>query len=104
MTYQPIRGLKKPIILIMTSKFYRLSLAIYGTLISYLSIGSYATVTTGQGALIIGGQSGGSDVATVACYKKSGWSRLDDLQAARRGHRAIINGNKIYVVGGTATQ
>ena len=71
------------------------------------SITGYATVTTSQGALFIGGYSGAqhrADVATVACYNKAGWSKLDDLQSIRRGHRAIINGDKVYVVGGVGTR
>ena len=63
------------------------------------SIYAYATVTTSQGALFIGGYDS-SPVATVACYNSSGWKRLDDLQSTRRNHRAIINGDKVYVVGG----
>ena len=59
----------------------------------------YATVTTNQGALFIGGDAG-AQVATVACYNNEGWSRLDELQSTRRYHRAIINGDKVYVVGG----
>ena len=65
----------------------------------YFSIWGYATVTTSQGALIIGG-SYGSLVATVACYNNTGWSRLDDLQSVRHYSRAIINGDKVYVIGG----
>ena len=65
----------------------------------YFSIYAYATVTTSQGALIIGGYSG-SMVATVACYNNTGWSRLDDLQSVRQYHRAIVNGDKVYVIGG----
>ena len=65
----------------------------------YFSLWGYATVTTSQGALIIGGYDG-SYVATVACYDNAGWSRLDDLQSTREWHRAIINGDKVYVVGG----
>ena len=68
----------------------------------FSSIRLFATVTTGQGALIIGGYDG-SDVATVACYN-SGWSRLDDLQSTRRNHRAIINGDRVYVIGGYGTK
>ena len=68
------------------------------------SIRDYATVTTSQGALIIGGYVDGvggyTAVATVACYNNSGWSKLDDLQSGRYNHRAIINGNKVYVIGG----
>ena len=65
----------------------------------YFSIYKYATVTTSQGALIIGG-SDASYVTTVACYNNAGWSKLDDLQSTRAWHRAIINGDKVYVVGG----
>ena len=68
----------------------------------YFSIRLFATVTTEQGALIIGGYHG-SSVATVACYN-SGWSRLDDLQSVRHNHRAIINGDKVYVIGGSGLQ
>ena len=70
----------------------------------YFSIYFFATVTTSQGALIIGGASGGSPVATVACYNNAGWSRLDDLQSTRRYSRAIINGDKVYVIGGSGTK
>ena len=69
----------------------------------YFSIFAYTTVTTSQGALIIGGYDG-SVVATVACYNNAGWSRLDDLQSTRRDHRAIVNGDKVYVIGGTGTK
>ena len=69
----------------------------------YFSIYGYATVTTSQGALIIGGYTG-PYVATVACYNNAGWSRLDDLQSTRRWHRAIINGDKVYVIGGDGTK
>ena len=66
------------------------------------SIFAYATVTTSQGTLIIGGCIAGSlQVATVACYNNEKWSRLDDLQSARAYHRAIINGDKVYVIGGS---
>ena len=70
---------------------------------SYLSIYGYAEVTTSQGALFIGGYYGG-EVATVASYNTSGWSRLDDLQSPRYYHRAIINGDKVYVIGGGGTK
>ena len=70
----------------------------------YFSIYLYATVTTSQGALIIGGYDGGSEVATVACYNNAGWSQLDDLQSTRYRHRAIINGDKVYVIGGSGTK
>ena len=75
---------------IMQRNFLKLCFSIFG----------YATVTTSQGALIIGGYGDSSYVATVACYNNSGWNKLDDLQSTRRHHRAIINGNKVYVIGG----
>ena len=65
----------------------------------YSSLIAYATVTTSQGALFIGGNSG-SSLATVACYNSLGWSRLDGLQVSRDRHRAIINGDQVYVIGG----
>jgi len=73
--------------------------------LAYFSICEYATVTTSQGALVIGGYPGASPgVATVACYNNAGWSRLDDLQSTRYFHRAIINGDKVYVIGGVGTK
>ena len=70
----------------------------------YFSISRYATVTTSQGALIIGGVGEVGEVATVACYNNAGWSRLDDLQSTRRYHRAIVNGDKVYIIGGNGTK
>ena len=73
--------------------------------IKYSRLRLFATVTTKQGALIIGGYVEAllSPVPTVACYK-SGWTRLDDLQSARNQHRAIINGDKVYMIGGVEEQ
>ena len=68
----------------------------------YFSIRRFATVTTGQGALIIGGYHE-DEVATVACYNTD-WSRFDDLQSVRSYHRAIVNGDKVYVIGGSGTK
>ena len=74
----------------------------------YFSISHYATVTTSQGALIIGGYCYGCKpngvVATVASYNEDGWKKLDDLQSSREGHRAIVNGDKVFVVGGSDTE
>ena len=72
----------------------------------YFSIYGYAAVSTSQGALFIGGYADGLDlgVATVACYNNDGWSKLDDLQSPRQWHRAIMNGDKLYVIGGSFSQ
>ena len=100
--FQATAGLKLPIILTMTSKNIILLLyRLYNKKQIYFSIYDYATVTTTQGALIIGGYAGSSPgVTTVACYNNSGWSRLDDLQSIRWYHRSIINGDNVYVIGG----
>ena len=105
LTFHQTLGLKLQLILIMISKFQFIYSFLYSTFYKFpiLSIGSYATITTSQGALFIGGYSDGN-VATVACYNNAGWSKLDDLQSIRRGHRAIINGDKVYVVGGYWTR
>ena len=101
MTLEQIHGPKLPIIPIMIRMF--LFHLIRGFQNSF-SIDLYATVTTGQGALIIGGWIAGKNTATVACYNNSGWTKLDDLQSARHQHRAIINGDKVYVIGGDGKQ
>lgn len=74
--------------------------------IKYFSIRLFATVTTKQGALIIAGYdvSISSNVRTVACYNSEGWNKLDDLQTGRHRHRAIVNGDKVYIVGGVGEQ
>ena len=42
--------------------------------------------------------------STVACYNSSGWTRLKDLYSTRRFHRAIMNDDKVYIVGGSGTK
>ena len=65
-------------------------------------ISAYATVTTSQGAMIIGGYNGKESVTTIADYtgNASGWTQIGDLHIARNGHRAIINVDQVFVVGG----
>ena len=103
--FQAIPGPKLPIILIMISKFsIFLKLNSHVRTFKNFSIYFYATVTTSQGALFIGGNDGSTQVATVACYNNEGWRRLDDLQSIRMYHRAIINGDGVYVIGGSGTK
>ena len=65
-------------------------------------------MTTSQGAIIIGGKSWGSDPEDegriVALYNDDGWKRLENLHSKHEGHRAIVNGDKIFVIGGQRTQ
>ena len=56
-------------------------------------------MTTKKGVLIIGGWSG-TYLSTVASFDGSSRMKLNDLHSSRRAHRAIVNGNKVYVVGG----
>ena len=101
--FQATYGLRLLTILIIMSKFstYLRLKSILIKLSLFFRIYAYATVTTNQGALFIGGSSGGNyEVTTVACYNSAGWSKLDDLQSARYYHRAITNGDKVYVIGG----
>ena len=106
---QPIPGLKLLIILITISKFpflkfhHRMFLSIVQSTF-YFSIWGYGTVTTSQGALFLGGYSSVGGVATVACYNNEGWSRFDDLKSTRHYHRAVINGDKVFLVGGNGKQ
>ena len=56
-------------------------------------------MTTKKGALVIGGWDG-TFLSTVARFDGSRWKKLNDLLSSRRAHRAIVNGNKVYVIGG----
>ena len=62
-------------------------------------------MTTSEGLLIIGGKCWGRDCEDnrqiIALYNDDGWTRLDDLHSKREGHRAIVNGDKIVVIGGS---
>ena len=69
----------------------------------HFSIQYFGTVKTSQGALIIGGHDG-SAVATVASFNGTDWIRLNYLQSPRYGHRAIMNGDKINIIGGSGTK
>ena len=103
--FQATYGLRLLTILIMISKFstYLRLKSILIKFSLFFRIYAYATVTTNKGALFIGGY-GGSVVTTVACYNSAGWSKLDGLHSARQYHRAITNGDKVYVIGGLGTK
>ena len=61
----------------------------------------YATVSTNQGAFIIGGRMDSSNyVSTIACFNGNEWSLIGNLNSPRAGHSAIINGDNVFIVGG----
>ena len=57
-------------------------------------------VSRGSSALIIGGKCDDAISSMVAKYTNDNWEHVGNLQNPRDGHRAIINENRIYVVGG----
>ena len=95
MTSRPIHGMKLLIVLVGKNTIFLISVLSINVI--FYSIYGYATVTTSKGAIFIGGGS------YVYLYNSSGWTRLDDLHTSRTYHRAIINGDKIYVIGGSGT-
>ena len=64
----------------------------------------YGIVSLKDSILIIGGDCVDTISSTIARYKLSTtieeWSEIGNLQQPRYKHRAMINGNRIYVVGG----
>ena len=65
-----------------------------------LSINTYATVTTEDGILIIGGFNNSKAVAEVARFDGTNWSLVGLLHGARTGHNAAVNADKLFVIGG----
>ena len=63
-------------------------------------------MTSSKGALVIGGWTTDNEpVSTIGCFNSiSGWSKLGDLHGARLSHRAVIDSNQVYVVGGEYVQ
>ena len=70
------------------------------SLIEILSINTYATVTTDDGVLIIGGFDNSRAVADVALFDGTNWSSMGLLHGARTGHNAVVNADKLFVIGG----
>ena len=68
------------------------------------SIRYYGVISRKGSVLIIGGNCDGSDSSKIYEYTLDKWAAVGNLQAVRRGHRAIANGDRFYVVGGGGTQ
>ena len=65
-------------------------------------ISIYATASTDESVLIIGGYTGGSPrySSTIAEYKDGNWKNIGNLAQARAGHGAITSGSVTMVAGG----
>ena len=74
---------------------------IYGT--HPFSISGYGVISRKSSVLIIGGMCDDSATSSIAKYTIDKWERVRNLQNSRRGHRAIANEDRIYVVGGSGT-
>ena len=68
-----------------------------------LSISEYGVISRQSSVLVIGGECDGRDSSLIARYTMNKWERDGNLQNSRRGHRAISNGDRIYVIGGSGT-
>ena len=67
------------------------------------SIYDYGVISRKSSVLIIGGYCDGSVSSLIAKYTIDKWEHVGNLQNSRRSHRAIANGDRIYVVGGYAS-
>ena len=65
-------------------------------------ISTYATASTSDSVLIIGGFTNGSPskTSTIAEYKDGNWRNVGKLAQARQSHGAIASGSVTMVVGG----
>ena len=68
------------------------------------SIYNYGLVSRGSAILIIGGWCDDSDSSLIAKYTLDKWTKFGNLQKNKTGLRAISNGDRIYVVGGSNYQ
>ena len=89
---------KNNIILIIRSNFHRKNTKI----LSLFRISHYATASTSESVLIIGGYTSGSPSfsSTIAEYKNGSWKNVGNLAKARYSHGAITSGSVTMVVGG----
>ena len=60
-------------------------------------ISEYSSAETSSAVYIIGGI---HTANIVAQYLDDQWHRLNDLNQARKGHRSIVIGNELLMIGG----
>ena len=68
------------------------------------SIYRYAVVSRESSVFIMGGHWGSSQSPRIAKYTIDKWELVGSLQDNRYGPRAILNGDRMYVVGGEFTR
>ena len=73
-------------------------------LITRFSICCYGTISRQASVLIFGGRIDRSDSSLIAKYTDNKWERIGNLQDSRDWHRAIVNDDRLYVIGGSGTQ
>ena len=71
--------------------------------IHFFSIYRYGVISRQSSVLIFGGFCDGTSASLIAKYTIDQWERVGNLQNSRLSHRAIANGDRIYVVGGEGT-
>ena len=68
----------------------------------------YGVISRESSVLIFGGfcadGESGSSSSRIAKYTLDKWEQVGNLQQNRYEHRAIANGDRIYVVGGSGTK
>ena len=70
----------------------------------HFSINRYGVVSRKGSVMIIGGFCDGLWSSRIFEYTFDDWKSAGNLQGVRGYHRAIFNGDRIYVVGGYDTQ
>ena len=90
-------------ILSTQSKYINVLYVLHTMYIQYVNISSisgYAMVNHDDYVLLMGGESKGNQISTIAKYEHNQWTNVGSLLNPRSGHSAIINEGRIIVVGG----
>ena len=70
----------------------------------YFSIFRYGLVSLNSSVIIFGGRCDGSNISSIFKYTIDQWEQIGNLQSTRYGSGAILNGNRIFIIGGEKTQ
>ena len=66
----------------------------------HFRIGFYATASTDESVLIIGGGTYDDIISIIAEYKNGSWKNIGNLAQARDSHGAITSGSVTMILGG----